>query len=255
MRLEPELKNLQPLGREFVLGIDSVTGIPVPPMPTDFSDTVSVDPTLLTCSSLTLDDLDYTGFAAPTRVAFDSQILASAEGVLNYGNWAWPKLDSLNVYVDGLESQVLDLRSQLFDTYRRQNFAMFRSCLDTYSADEFEDLYDQAVQLGVETSRLRRARRMAEWNEATACQFLVREIQNALAEKIAHLRGRIRVARALKAKLLRLFAVVYKFRNQIILQRRYYLAHGAHPIEGRFNPGDRIIRLLEGASRSSIRNV
>jgi hypothetical protein len=106
-------------------------------------------------------------------------------------------------------------------------------------AEEFEDLYSKAVELGVANSRLKKARFMTEANSARACLFLASEIRIAVTEKIAHLRRRLRIAKSLRSKLLRLFASEYGFRNQIVLQRRYYLAHGSHPIENYICPETR----------------
>jgi hypothetical protein len=141
----------------------------------------------------------------------------------------WPKLDSVNLYVSQVEQQLVSLQSDLLKLYAHPD-APLLDCLSSYWPDEFESLYSQADQLGVATPRLKRARRLATWNEAQACRFLANEIRVAIAEKIAHLRRRLRIAKALKSKLLRLAASVYQFRNQIVLQRRYYLAHGSHPI-------------------------
>jgi hypothetical protein len=143
----------------------------------------------------------------------------------------WPKLDSVNLYVGQIQQQLLSFESDLSKVYLHLSSALLQVYPISYWYDDFENLYSQASELGVGTSRLRRARRLAAENATQACRLLASEIRAAITEKIAHLRRRLRVAKALKSKLLRLFASVFQFRNQIILQRRYYLAHGSHPIE------------------------
>lgn len=155
-------------------------------------------------------------------------------GVLIGTNGAcWPKLDSVNLYVSQIEQQLVGYQSDLSKVHACLSVARapdpdYFSC---YWPAQFESLYSQAHQLGIASSRLRRARRLAAWNPAQACRSLASEVREAITERIAHLRRRLRVVKALKSKLLRLVASVYQFRNQIVLQRRYYLAHGSHPIE------------------------
>jgi hypothetical protein len=132
---------------------------------------------------------------------------------------SWVKVDGIDLYVAQVEQRLLTLQSNLSQLCRLG------------STPEFDALYSQANQVGVGTRRLRRARRMATQSVEHACRFLAAEIRSAIAEKIAYLRRRLRIAKSLKSRLLRLFASVYRFHNQIILQRRYYLAHGSHPIE------------------------
>jgi hypothetical protein len=54
--------------------------------------------------------------------------------------------------------------------------------------------------------------------------------------------GSFRLASSLKSLLLRFAATAYQFRNKMSLQRRFYLTHGAHPVEelvrleGRLSP-------------------
>lgn len=156
--------------------------------------------------------------------------LFTGNGLICTSGW-WPKLDSVNLYVNQVEQQLIGFQSDLSKLHVYQNYV---SGPDYYSdswTDEFEDLYARAVELGVANSRLRRARWMATANPTQAYRFLAGEVRAALTEQIAHLRRRLRIAKALRSKLLRLFASVYEFRNQIVLQRRYYLAHGSHPIE------------------------
>jgi hypothetical protein len=153
----------------------------------------------------------------------DGGVLFNASGV------CWPKLDKVNLYVSQAEQQLVSFQSDLSKLYGYLD-APFPDYISSYWPYELENLYTQANQLGVATSRLKRARRLATWNAAQACRFLANEIRVAITEKIAHLRRRLRIAKALKSKLLRLVASVYRFRNQIVLQRRYYLAHGSHPI-------------------------
>jgi hypothetical protein len=131
----------------------------------------------------------------------------------------WVKVNEVDLYVGHVEQQLLSLQSNLSQLYHLG------------PTPEFDSLYSQANQLGVGTGRLRRALRLAAENTEEACRFLAAEIRSAIAGKIAYLRRRLRIANALKSRLLRLFASVYRFHNQIILQRRYYLAHGSHPIE------------------------
>ena len=143
----------------------------------------------------------------------------------------WTKLDSVNLYVSQVEQQLVTFQSDLSRVLVHLNSVSVPDYYSEFWTDEFEDLYSRAVDLGVTNSRLRRARSMATGNSVRACRFLASEIRVAITEKIAHLRRRLRVAKALRSKLLRLFASEYEFRNQIVLQRRYYLAHGSHPIE------------------------
>ncbi|MFZ3341273.1 MAG: hypothetical protein WA609_08225 [Terriglobales bacterium] len=153
-------------------------------------------------------------------------------GVLIGTNGAyWPKLDSVNLYVSAIEQQLVGYQSDLSNLHAYFSCEPIPDYFSSHWPDEFESLYSQANHLGVGNSRLRRARRLAQWNTVQACRFVANEIRQALTERIAHLRRRLRVAKALKSKLLRLVASVYRFRNQIVLQRRYYLAHGSHPIE------------------------
>lgn len=176
------------------------------------------------------------GNVQSTREIFVSDSFLSSEHVvpaalLSTNGFYWPKLDSVNLYVSQVETQLLNFQSHLSKLYPYLQSSPVPDFFSGYWPDEFEDLYSQAYQLGVATSRLRRARRLAAWNAAQACRFLAREIRDAITEKVAHLRRRLRIAKALKSKLLRLFASVYQFRNPIVLQRRCYLAHGSHPIE------------------------
>lgn len=156
--------------------------------------------------------------------------LYGGEVLINANSMSWPRLDSVNFYVSQVEQQLVSFQSDLSKLHAYLETTPVADYFYNYWPDEFEDLYFQANQLGVPTSRLRRARRLATLNAAQACRFLAKEIRDAITEKIAHLRRRLRIAKALKSKLLRLFASVYQFRNQIVLQRRYYLAHGSHPI-------------------------
>jgi len=163
--------------------------------------------------------------------------LIGDETVINSKDLCWTKLDSVNLYVSRVEQQLISFQSDLSKALHCLN-----SVPDYYSelwTDEFEDLYSKAVELGVANSRLKKARFMAEANSARACRFLASEIRIAVTEKIAHLRRRLRIAKSLRSKLLRLFASEYEFRNQIVLQRRYYLAHGSHPIENSICPETR----------------
>jgi hypothetical protein len=203
--------------------------------------------------------VDYSGLIQADGTPFPSAaahqpIFASAFNLAKTSGWPgdvligtngvyWPKLDSLNLYVNQIEQQLVGYQSDLSKLHAHLLYVPVPDYFSDYWPDEFESLYSQANQLGVVTSRLRRARRLAAWNAAQACRFLASEIRNAITEKIAHLRRRLRVAKALKSKLLRLVASVYQFRNQIILQRRYYLAHGSHPI---VNPtGSEVRRSLD----------
>jgi hypothetical protein len=153
------------------------------------------------------------------------------EMVVSAKNACWTKLDSVNLYVSQVEQQLVSFQSDLSQALLRLNAVPFLNYYSEFWIDEFEDLYSKAVELGVANSRLKRARCMATGNSARACRFLASEIRIAITEKIAHLRRRLRIAKSLRSRLLRLFASEYEFRNQIVLQRRYYLAHGSHPIE------------------------
>jgi hypothetical protein len=156
--------------------------------------------------------------------------------VISAKNVRWTRLDSVNLYVSQVEQQLVSFQSDLSQTLLYLNSVPVLNYYSEFWTDEFEDLYSQAVELGVANSRLNRARYMATGNAARACRFLAGEIRIAITEKIAHLRRRLRIAKSLKSKLLRLFASEYEFRNQIVLQRRYYLAHGSHPIENSICP-------------------
>ena len=175
----------------------------------------------------------FTPMVEPIDVKFES-----FSGFLNFGAGAlitegmyWPKLDSVNLYVDHVQEQLVGFESDLSGLCVHLDSALQPYYPIGYWADDFENLYSQASELGVGTPRLRRARRLALENASHACRYLAAEIRYAISGKIAHLRRRLRVAKSLRSKLLRLFASVFQFRNQIILQRRFYLAHGSHPIE------------------------
>ena len=165
--------------------------------------------------------------------------LAGDEMVISAKNVCWTKLDSVNLYVSQVEQQLVTFQSDLSQALLHLNSVPFLNYYSEFWIDEFEDLYSKAVELGVANSRLKRARCMATGNSARACRFLASEIRIAITEKIAHLRRRLRIAKSLRSKLLRLFASEYEFRNQIVLQRRYYLAHGSHPIENSICPETR----------------
>ena len=162
--------------------------------------------------------------------------LTGDEVVINAKNMCWTKLDSVNLYVSQVEQQLVSAQSDLSNALLYLNSVPVPDYYSEFWTDEFEDLYCKAVELGVANSRLRRARYMAAGNSAQACRFLASEIRIAITEKIAHLRRRLRIAKSLRSRLLRLFASVYEFRNQVVLQRRYYLAHGSHPIENSIYP-------------------
>jgi hypothetical protein len=162
--------------------------------------------------------------------------LMGDEVVINAKNMCWTKLDSVNLYVSQVEQQLVSFQSDLSKTLLYLNSVPVPDYYSEFWTDEFEDLYSKAVELGVANSRLKRARCMAAGNSVRACRFLASEIRIAITEKIAHLRRRLRIAKSLRSKLLRLFASEYEFRNQIVLQRRYYLAHGSHPIENSICP-------------------
>ena len=189
-------------------------------------------------TSACLAPVGISGFRT-SLVGFEHPLLICAPKCSQLNGWdvmtnsngiSWAKLDSVNLYVNQFQQQLVNYQSELSKLYLYVDSAPFPDNFSSYWTDEFEKLYSQANQLGVSTSRLRRARRLATRNAAQACRLLASQIRDAITERIAHLRRRLRIAKALKSKLLRLIASVYQFRNQIVLQRRYYLAHGSHPI-------------------------
>jgi len=190
----------------------------ISPNGTLYEDAVSQQPIFSSESSFAASN----GWLNGGRGWLNGGMLIGTDGVF------WPKLDFVNLYVSRVEQQLVSLQSDLLDLY---TYSAPVPDYFSYWPDEFESLYSQANKLGIASSRLRRARRLAAWNAIQACRFIASEIRRAIIERIAHLRRRLRVAKALRSKLLRLAASVYKFRNQIVLQRRYYLAHGSHPIE------------------------
>src|ERR1700691_3823690 len=134
-----------------------------------------------------------TGFAWPAWASLkNSEILLGSSTWISKG-LLWPKLDSLNLYVGQLQQQLLSFESDLSKLYPHLGCTLPQECFVSYWPSDFESLYAQASQLGVGSSRLKRARRLATENEAQACRFLTTEIRNALTERIAHLRRRLRV--------------------------------------------------------------
>jgi hypothetical protein len=90
-----------------------------------------------------------------------------------------------------------------------------------------------AQRQGVHHRRLSYAQRLASRYVMQACRVLEAELRKKINAPLFRL---LRSARSLKVRLLRAFARVYRFRNQIILQRRYYLTHGSHPTENTICP-------------------
>ncbi|MGO9402587.1 MAG: hypothetical protein ACLPVW_03850 [Terriglobales bacterium] len=137
-------------------------------------------------------------------------------------------------------------RSSLYGTFVRLNYGEWTYGSEDYWSYEFETLLWQASKLGIADCRLREAQDLAASDVFGACRLLVRELHRRVIERVALLQAGLLSAKILAAILLiRFVAGIYRFHNAITLQRRFFLAHGSHPI-------DRLLVLI-GRFGSSVR--
>jgi hypothetical protein len=148
-----------------------------------------------------------------------------------YGRASWLKLDALDSRVDRLESDLLTLRNDFTTFHELLHSLDWSAICERYWAEYYLKLLWQAHLLHVEERRLEEFQGIASTDVVRACRLLAGEVYRAFTGKIASLRQQLRFVRFLRAILLRFAATAYLFRNKITLQRRFYLAHGAHPVE------------------------
>jgi len=145
--------------------------------------------------------------------------------------WFQPKLNALAWSATIIQQQLTGYATCLSQLFQDDACFLRPSDLDAFWERRFEQLSSHADDLGLANHRIARAHQVASQDVIHACELIAIEIRKILYLRIADLRGCLCAVRSLKARILRLLARVYRLHNQIILQRRYYLAHGSHPNE------------------------
>jgi hypothetical protein len=151
-------------------------------------------------------------------LSFDTSVLSN-----------WKSLHAINGIIEVAETQLLSVQHHFSAFTERQGSEAWVSWLRWRSSQYYSTLVCRAHQMRVEKRTIQRAAQLALSDVEKACALLAREVHKAFTGRIASLRAYLRRAKALRALLLRFVARVCLFHNEITLQRRFYLTHGAHP--------------------------
>lgn len=158
-------------------------------------------------------------------VAFPCLSSASAET-------GWQDLNSLNLYISWARRQALMICRNLWYASCDQNWANYWShsvsdgwAQEIRSLSSYQQLTPHAVHLvsSLDDSTLTIFQGGAAATSALASAFIVR--------LIGFTSWSLDFVCAVKAGLLRFSSKIYRLRNKISLERRFYLTHGAHPME------------------------
>lgn len=151
----------------------------------------------------------------------------------------WNSLRRVNDTIEGIQSQFIVLQNELSqfinERYQRSIFATL--AIEGYWADYYQRLLWRVTQLHVDRREIARADALAATDILQACKYLSNAIHKAFFAKMSRLRRSLRALRGLRVLLLRFAARQHELHDQITLQRRFYLTHGAHPIEGPIDLG------------------
>ena len=165
---------------------------------------------------------------------------------------AWPnwlKVDKLDLQIRSLESQTIFLRNDFSELRERLRSLDWSAFFERYWSEYYYRLLWQAQSSHVDGKRLQELQSLALEDIEKACHLLVAEVHRVFTESLAKLRRQLRTTRSLKVQLLRFASRACKFKNTIVLQRRFYLTHGSHPIENSVClNGDRLSRLIGGCT-------
>jgi hypothetical protein len=180
--------------------------------------------------------------------------LSLGNGLVN-GNWTFPsftfngglRLDEVNHSISVLRSQ-LGVLSSHYTRFRNDLISLdWAELLNRYESQFFVDLLWRAQSFHVQRSRLREIEVLASTDLEKACRLLAVEIHRAFTNRLSKIRRQLRAARSLRQILLRFASTAHKFCNNVVLQRRFYLIHGSHPIEDSVNrKGDRFSQQIGG---------
>jgi hypothetical protein len=146
----------------------------------------------------------------------------------------WFRLDRIDASIYRLGKQLYSVRLASRVPYEERPSFVTPELFHEYWVARYRHLSGQAYERGIHRSRLACAARLARRYVMQACQVLEAELLKKIS---APLRRGLRYLKSLKARILQFATVVYEFRNQITLQRRYYLAHGSHPSDSTSQKG------------------
>jgi hypothetical protein len=170
----------------------------------------------------------------------EEYVLPDAQQLLAYPQ----TLGSLQRYVYAACGSLVTYESygaSLSEIRRRLAHSRWIYGSEDYWSYQFAGLLWQASELGIADPRLREAESLATVDVFRACEMLVRDLYRRVVESLASLRSGFLLAIILASVcIIRYSATAHVFRNNITLQRRFFLTHGSHPIEESVTPLSRL---------------
>lgn len=143
----------------------------------------------------------------------------------------WYRLEGVELQIGKFESQLFTTKSTLALLQQQALLLPWINAAEDYWAQEYEGMVGRARREHLSAGILRSAQHLALRRDyQTAWRLLVTHVERTLLERVAHLRRRLRLARnIIKSRLAQIISRSTTLHNLITLQRRFYLAHGAHP--------------------------